>query len=127
LLSAPWKTKSPRGQVKPRLGVRSGHSARRAVSNANRFGSDPYAKEELTAELGAAFLCGHCGILPRTEENSAAYLKGWLERLKAEPSMLIKAGSESQRAYDFILNQHEVKAPVVMPAASNEEPERKAA
>lgn len=101
--------------------------ARKAITEPNRFGSDPYAREELTAELGAAFLCGHCGILPRTEENSAAYLKGWLERLKAEPSMLIKAGAEAQRAYDYILNQHEVKAQVAMPAASNEEPERKAA
>jgi antirestriction protein ArdC len=100
---------------------------RKAIVQPNRFGSDPYAREELTAELGAAFLCGHCGILPKTEENSAAYLKGWLARLKADPSMLIKAGAEAQRAYDFILNQHEVKAPATVPVGERTEPERKAA
>ena len=30
------------------------------------FGSTPYAKEELVAEMGAAFLCGQAGIVERT-------------------------------------------------------------
>lgn len=100
---------------------------RKAIVEPNRFGSDPYAKEELTAELGAAFLCGHCGILPSVENNSAGYLKGWLARLKADSSMLIKAGAEAQKAYDFILNRHEVKAPIAVPAAEDEEAGRMAA
>jgi len=41
------------------------------------FGSDPYCKEELIAEMGAAFLCGHAGI-ENTIQNSAAYLQNWL-------------------------------------------------
>jgi antirestriction protein ArdC len=43
-----------------------------------------YSQEELVAEMGSAFLCGHCGILTETETNSAAYLKHWLEQLKAD-------------------------------------------
>jgi antirestriction protein ArdC len=53
--------------------------------------------------MASAFLCGYCGILLCTETNQAAYLKGWLEKLKSDPSMLIKAGSQAQRAFDYIL------------------------
>ncbi|VGO17710.1 DNA primase TraC [Pontiella desulfatans] len=101
--------------------------ARKAIMEPNRFGSDPYAKEELVAELGAAFLCGHCGILPKTEENSAAYLKGWLARLKAEPSMLITAGSQAQKAYDYVLGNLEIKAPAAEPVAEGVVAEKLAA
>ena len=61
------------------------------------------------AEMTSAFLCGYCGILLTTEVNQAAYLKGWLKRLKADPSMLIKAGSQAQKAFDYILNAQEAK------------------
>ncbi|VGO16910.1 DNA primase TraC [Pontiella desulfatans] len=101
--------------------------ARKAIMEPNRFGSDPYAKEELVAELGAAFLCGHCGILPKTEENSTAYLKGWLARLKADPSMLITAGSQAQKAYDYVLGNLEEKAMAAQPVADGMVAERKAA
>ena len=68
------------------------------------FGSHAYSREELVAEMASAFLCGYTGILLCTEKNQAAYLKGWLERLKADPTMLIKAGSEAQRAFDWIMD-----------------------
>ena len=77
--------------------------ARKGVTDLNRFGSHEYSKEELVAEMGAAFLCGHCGILPQVEDNSAAYLNGWLDRLKADPSMLVTAGQQAQKAYDYIV------------------------
>src|SRR6185503_2654853 len=48
------------------------------------FGSTPYAKEELVAEMGAAFLCGQAGIVERTIENSAAYVQSWLTRLRQD-------------------------------------------
>lgn len=84
----------------------SGHRsrlARKGIMEVNRFRSHEYSKEELVAEMGAAFLCGHCGILPQVQDNSAAYLNCWLERLKADPSMLITAGQQAQKAYDYIL------------------------
>lgn len=77
--------------------------ARKAIVGPSGFGTDVYSQEELVAELGSAFLCGHCQILPKVEANSAAYLKGWLKRLKAEPAMLISAGGQAQKAYDFIV------------------------
>jgi antirestriction protein ArdC len=72
------------------------------------FGSQPYAKEELVAEMGAAFLCGHAGIVERILDNSAAYVQGWLSRLKDDPKLVVQAAAQAQKAADFILNkQHD--------------------
>lgn len=67
------------------------------------FGSTPYAKEELVAEMGAAFLCGHAGIVERTIDNSAAYLANWLERLRNDNRLVVTAAAQAQKAADFIL------------------------
>jgi len=50
------------------------------------FGSNPYCKEELVAEMGVAFLCGHANIGKANLENSAAYIHGWLQQLKNDKS-----------------------------------------
>jgi antirestriction protein ArdC len=67
------------------------------------FGSPDYSKEELVAEFGAAFLCGHAGIFPHVAENSAAYIDGWLRVLKQDKRLLPVAAAQAQRAADFIL------------------------
>ncbi len=67
------------------------------------FGSTPYAKEELVAEMGAAFLCGQAGIVERTLNNSAAYVASWLERLKDDRKLVVHAAAQAQKAADFIL------------------------
>jgi len=67
------------------------------------FGSNPYCKEELIAEMGAAFLCGHAEIGERTIDNSAAYLKGWLEQLRNDKTLIVQAAAQAQKAADFIL------------------------
>jgi antirestriction protein ArdC len=66
------------------------------------FGSNPYCKEELIAEMGAAFLCGHAGI-ENTIQNSAAYLQNWLEQLKNDNVLIVQAAAQAQKAADFIL------------------------
>ena len=84
-----------------------GHESRvgrKAIMTPNGFGSHQYSQEELVAEMTSAFLCGWCGILLCTETNQAAYLRGWLKRLKSDPTMLIKAGSEAQKAFEWIMN-----------------------
>ena len=88
----------------------TGHQKRlnRAGVGSHSFGSPEYAREELTAEMGAAMLCGVCGIDPATIENSAAYVQGWLKRLRADDRLVIKAASQAQKAADYILDtQHE--------------------
>lgn len=55
------------------------------------------------AEVGAAFLCAHAGIFPRTAENQTAYIDGWLRVLKGDKRMLPTAASQRQKAADYIL------------------------
>jgi antirestriction protein ArdC len=55
----------------------SGHSSRldrKLDTEPKPFGSADYGKEELVAEMSAAFLCSHAGIQPTVIENQAAYL-----------------------------------------------------
>ena len=62
-----------------------------------------YAREELTAEMGAAFLCGHAGLDPgATLENTAAYLQFWLEQLRGDKKLVVQAASRAQRAAELI-------------------------
>ena len=67
------------------------------------FGSKSYSKEELVAEMGAAMLCGHVGIENKTVDNSAAYIKSWLHKLKDDNTMVLKAAGKAQKAADHIL------------------------
>jgi antirestriction protein ArdC len=76
---------------------------RASIMERNGYGSNPYAKEELIAEIGSAFLCGHAGIVDRTINSSAAYLEGWLKQLKEDKTLIVTAAAQAQRAADFIL------------------------
>lgn len=90
------------------LGHSTGHSSRlnRALdTDLPHFGSPDYGKEELIAEMTAAFLCGQAGITPSVIENQAAYISGWLGVLKKDSRLLISAGGAAQRAADLILGQ----------------------
>ena len=66
------------------------------------FGSTNYSQEELVAEMGAAFLCGLSGIENRTVDNSASYLANWMQRLKDDKRLLIRAAGQAQKAVDYI-------------------------
>lgn len=68
------------------------------------FGSAPYAKEELVAELGAAFLSNAAGLdLTRTEPSTASYLANWLQALRGDKRLIISTASQAQRAANHIL------------------------
>jgi len=49
-----------------------------------------------------SLLCLKAGI-QGTLDNSAAYLKGWLEALKGDARLSVTAASAAHRATDFIL------------------------
>lgn len=86
----------------------TGHESRVSRSDmqkGNRFGSDDYSKEELIAEMTAAFLCGEAGILPATVENSVAYLQSWTAKFKEDFKMVVCAAAAAQKAADYILNR----------------------
>ena len=73
------------------------------------FGGKDYSQEELVAEMGSAFLCGHCGIAERIIDNSAAYIQGWLRRLRNDKSLVVFAAAQAQKAVDFILDNERRK------------------
>lgn len=78
---------------------------RATLKDAGRFGDANYSKEELVAEMGAAFLCGLTGIANTTVGNSAAYLAGWLRRLRQDKTLLVSAASQAQRATNWLTNR----------------------
>jgi antirestriction protein ArdC len=87
----------------------SGHASRLArdeVMNPNTFGSKPYSKEELVAEMGASFLCSSVQIdYDEVFENNVAYLAGWLKVLKEDSKFIFKVSAEAHKASDYILNK----------------------
>jgi antirestriction protein ArdC len=78
----------------------TGHSTRCAREYGKRFGDTAYAREELVAEMGAAFLCAKTGITGKLQH--AAYLQSWLGVLKADKRALLVAAGAAQKAADFV-------------------------
>lgn len=66
------------------------------------FGSPDYSREELVAEMTAAFLCAECGLEPAVIENSAAYISGWLGKLRKDNTLVVAAGGQAQRSADWV-------------------------
>ena len=86
----------------------TGHTSRlnREGFTGNHFcGNDVYSREELVAEMTAAFLCGHIGIETVTIKNSAAYLQTWIRVLKGDKKLAVIAAAQAQKAADYILNR----------------------
>lgn len=79
----------------------TGHKSRLDRAG-GRFGSKPYAFEELIAELGAAFLCAALGITPQTREDHARYIAGWASILKEDNRAIFNAAAEAAKAADFL-------------------------
>jgi len=88
----------------------SGHESRLARTYGKRFGDEAYAVEELTAELGAAMICGAHGVRPSARADHAAYLSHWIAVLRAEPMVLWSVAGAAQKAVDHIINYHEAQA-----------------
>jgi antirestriction protein ArdC len=88
------------------------------ANNMATKGAAGYAREELTAEMGAAFLCGAAGMNPAaTDDNTVAYLQFWLGMLKADPKLLVQAASHAQKAANLILG-YEPEQPENPPLAA---------
>jgi antirestriction protein ArdC len=72
----------------------------------NEYSHIKYAKEELVAELGAAFLCAETGI-DLLIENKTAYIASWLQALSNDPKMIVQASSKADKACNYILGKIE--------------------
>jgi antirestriction protein ArdC len=79
--------------------------AREGITEAAAFGSAVYSKEELIAEMGAAYLCAEGGISNAVIANQAAYVAGWLKKVRDDRKLLVHAAAQAQHATDFILSR----------------------
>lgn len=66
------------------------------------FGTKDYAREELVAEIGAAFVCAGMNIESEVRDDHAAYLAAWLKILKEDKKAIFKAAAAAQKAVDFL-------------------------
>lgn len=67
-----------------------------------RWGDEGYAREELVAELGAAFLCADLGLELEPRADHASYIGGWLEVLQNDKRFIFSAAAHAQRACAFL-------------------------
>jgi len=83
----------------------TGHPSRLGRKLVTAFGSKDYAREELVAEMGSAFLCAALGIVPTVRH--ADYLASWLEVLREDNRAIFRAASAASKAADWLLARHE--------------------
>ncbi len=67
-----------------------------------RFGDEGYAREELAAELGSAFLCADLELTLEVREDHSAYIASWLNVLKNDKRAIFSAAAHAQRAVDHL-------------------------
>jgi len=67
-----------------------------------RFGDEGYAREELVAELGSAFLAADLDIEPEPREDHASYLAYWLQVLRNDNRAIFAAAAHAQRAANYL-------------------------
>jgi antirestriction protein ArdC len=82
----------------------TGHPARLDRNLTTGFGTKDYAREELIAEMGSAFLCAALGITPTVRH--ADYLASWLEVLRGDNRAIFRAASAASKAADWLLARH---------------------
>jgi antirestriction protein ArdC len=84
----------------------TGHERRLNRTFGDHFGDELYSKEELVAEMGAAFLCAIAGIgNEHTDRNTTAYIQNWISKLEQDNRLVIHAAANAQRAADCILGE----------------------
>jgi antirestriction protein ArdC len=71
-----------------------------------RYGDEGYAREELVAELGSAFLCADLDLTPELRPDHAAYIASWLDVLRHDKRFIFTAASHAQRAADYLHTLH---------------------
>jgi antirestriction protein ArdC len=81
-----------------------GRLNRKELVEPTRFGTEQYSAEELVAEIGSCYLQSTVGIYHNELANSAAYIQGWLGKLRNDKRCIIYASGQAQKATDYILN-----------------------
>jgi len=51
--------------------------------------------------MGSAFLFAEAGISPAVIENQAAYVAGWLKKLRDNRKLVVHTAAQAQKAADY--------------------------
>jgi antirestriction protein ArdC len=84
------------------LGHWAGGKGRLGRDQSGVFGGAAYAREELAAEMTAAFTCASLGIQPTVRHSD--YIGAWLEVLRADDKAIFRAASAASKGADYLLN-----------------------
>lgn len=87
----------------------TGHPDRLNRQLNNKFGTPEYAKEELNAEFGSAFLQMDLGIQLSDEavNDHAAYLQSWISVLENDPNELFRAVHNASEISDYLIENYQ--------------------
>lgn len=85
----------------------SGGKTRLARDMGGDYGSPQYAREELIAEISAAFISASLGLIPTVRH--ADYLGFWLDILRDDSRGIFRATAQATKAADYILAFAEVE------------------
>lgn len=83
------------------LGHWTGHPSRLDRDQSGHFGSKPYGREELVAEMAGAFVCAVLGIVPSVRH--ADYIGSWLDIIREDNRAILRAASAASKAADYLL------------------------
>ena len=85
----------------------TGHKDRLNRELTGLFGSEKYAREELTAELTAVFLEAEYGVGETFEQNHTNYFKSWIKALKENPNELFFASNDASKVADYLIENYD--------------------
>jgi len=85
------------------------------IAEGRAYDQMDYAREELVAELGAAFLCAAFDRVATTRDDHLMYLKSWLAALKEDPKALWNASGKAQAATTYLTRLHDANVPMEDP------------
>lgn len=79
------------------------------------WGDEGYAREELVAEIGAAFLAADLGLALEPRAGHASYIASWLKVLRNDKRAIVQAAAHAERAVAYL---HQLATPADMQEAA---------
>jgi antirestriction protein ArdC len=84
----------------------TGHSSRLDRLKSASMSDRSYQVEELVAELSSAVICARMGVVKQgVKDESAAYLKAWLDELRESPSFLRTTLNDVKKASSMVCQE----------------------
>jgi len=80
-----------------------------------KWGDEGYAREELVAELGAAFLAADLGVAIEPRPDHASYIGSWVKVLQNDHRAIVQAAAHAERAVAYL---HQLAKPTEVKAAA---------